>query len=300
MQTAHTRSGIYDVVSSDSRRKILIILNVSRPVLWITLPLVFCLGLAYGQHGLADPAFRFTPLMIIQLFMLSFPICLFTFGINDVHDYESDRINPRKNGIEGMCLPVEHRRVVMTSALAAGFLFLIVSLITLDRLNIFFTVTILVLSYAYSTPPWRLKTRPPLDAISAGVFGFLAPFALGYGFVDDALSLPFHAYLFTLCVAGFQTFSTIMDYDADKKTGDGTFAVVCGKRAAALLPVFVFFFSFFFIHVSYVKAFFLFCLCLFILVTIVPSEKLARYSFLGMFALAVIMAGIWVISVMIN
>ena len=93
-------------------QKFLILLNVSRPPLWIALPLVFCLGLAYGKHGLTDPIFHFSPLMILQMLMLSFPICLFTFGINDVYDYKSDKINPRKQGIEGTILSDEHHRLV--------------------------------------------------------------------------------------------------------------------------------------------------------------------------------------------
>lgn len=281
-------------------KKIIILLKVSRPLLWITLPLVFSLGLAYGRQGLTDPVFRFTPMIILQIFMLSFPVCLFTFGLNDISDYESDKINPRKNGIEGVLLPANHHRFVMISSLSAGIVFFVASLMTQNVLNVFFAVTILVMSYAYSTPPWRLKTRPPLDAISAGILGFLAPFALGYSFVDDASALPLHAYCFTLCVMGFHTFSTIMDYYIDKQCGDRTFAVAYGKRAASLFPAIVFLFTIYFIHVNYIRAFFIGCLFLFIMVSIFPSERIARYSFLAIFSGAVIMVSIWIGNLIIH
>jgi 4-hydroxybenzoate polyprenyltransferase len=37
-----------------------------------------------------------TPVSIFQILMLSFPFCIFLYGLNDVHEYESDKLNPRK------------------------------------------------------------------------------------------------------------------------------------------------------------------------------------------------------------
>lgn len=269
-------------------------MQVSRPPLWVALPLVFCLGLAYGRHGLIYHEFSFSPLVIIQMLMLSFPICLFTFGLNDIYDYKSDKINPRKNGIEGMLLPVQYHRLVMTAAVLVGIVLFCISLATANPINVFFTVTILVMSYVYSAPPWRLKTRAPLDIIAGGIIGFLTPFALGFSFVDDAAALPFHAYCFTFCVMGFHAFSTIMDYDVDKRSGDLTFAVAFGKRAAALFPAGVFIFTSIFIHVIYVKVFFIFCMFLFMVVSIIPSERIARISFISIFLGAVIIVTVWI------
>ncbi|MBN1363935.1 MAG: UbiA family prenyltransferase [Syntrophaceae bacterium] len=281
-------------------QKFLIFLKVSRFPLWITLPLVFFLGLAYGKQGLTDPSFRFAPLMIMQILMLSFPICLFTFGLNDIYDYESDKINPRKKWLEGLLLSEQYQGLVKNAALLMGFVFIGVSLATKNIINIFYAVTILVISYVYSVPPWRLKTRPPLDAVSGGIIGFLAPFALGFSFVDDATALPFHAYCFTFCVMGFHSFSTIMDYDVDRKSGDRTFAVAYGKRFAAIFPAVACLFTIFFIHVIYIRAFFLFCFFLFIVVSVIPSEKIARYSFLAIYLISIIITGIWVGTMIIH
>jgi len=277
-------------------RKFLILLKISRPPLWIALPLVFCMGLAYGQRGLTDSSFRFTPLIILQMFMLSFPICLFTFGLNDVYDYASDQLNPRKNGIEGILLEIRYHRMVKIAAWSVGIVFLCVSAATANLANAYFSVTLLCLSYVYSAPPWRLKIRPPFDVVSAGIMGFFAPFALGYSFVDDAMALPFQAYYFTCCVMGFHAFSTIMDYDVDKRSGDRTFAVAYGKRAAALFPAAIFLCSLFIIRVNYTKGFFMACLVLFVLTAVIPSERIARYSFLAMFLSAVAIVTIWIAS----
>lgn len=277
-------------------RRFLILLKISRPPLWIALPLVFCMGLAYGQRGLTDPSFRFTPLIILQMCMLSFPFCLFTFGLNDVYDFASDQMNPRKKGIEGIRLEARYHRMVKIAAFWVGIVFLCVSAATANLANVYFAVTLLCLSYVYSAPPWRLKIRPPFDVVSAGILGFLAPFALGFSFVDDATALPFQAYYFTCCVMGFHAFSTIMDHDVDKRIGDRTFAVAYGKRAAALFPAAIFLCSLVIVRVDYIKIFFMACLVLFIVAAVIPSERIARYSFLAMFLGAVAIVSVWIAS----
>jgi lycopene elongase/hydratase (dihydrobisanhydrobacterioruberin-forming) len=281
-------------------QRALILLKISRPPLWMALPLVFCMGLAYGQRGLTDPSFRFTPLMICQLFLLSFPICLFTFGLNDIHDHRSDQMNPRKRGIEGIRLEARYHRMVRITAFWLGILFISVSTATANAANVYFAVTLLCLSYVYSTPPWRLKTRPPFDIISAGILGFLAPFGLGFSFVDHVTALPLQAYYFTCCVMGFHAFSTIMDHDIDQCIGDRTFAVAYGKRAAALFPAAIFLCSPFVVRVNYIRGFFMACLILFIVVAVIPSERVARYSFLAIFVGAVAIVGVWIASFMLR
>jgi len=286
--------------SVNMRRRFLILLKISRPPFWIVLPLVFCMGLAYGQRGLADPSFRFTPLIVLQMFLLSFPFCLFTFGLNDIHDQASDQINPRKMGIEGIRLETRDHRMVKIAAFFVGIVFLCVSAASANLANVYFAVTLLCLSYVYSTPPWRLKTRPPFDAVSAGILGFFAPFALGYSFVDDATALPLQAYYFTCCVMGFHAFSTIMDYDVDKRSGDRTFAVAYGKRAAALFPAAVSLCGLLFVRLNYLKIFAMVGLILFIVTAVIPSERIARRFYRALFLGAIAVAGVWIAPFMLR
>ena len=233
--------------------------------------------------------------MVMQMVWLSFPVCLYTFGLNDIFDDDSDRINPRKGGLDGIRLEQQHRRLIEKAALGAGIIFLSLSFLTRNVFNIFYTSTILCLAYVYSAPPWRLKTRPPLDVVSAGIMGFLAPFGLGFGFVDNAAALPIQAYYFTFCVMGFHAFSTIMDYEVDKKAGDTTFAVAYGKRCAAALPGIVFLLSPFFVESFYVKIFFLLCVFLSFFTAIHPSGKLARHFFLLMYPAALLILALWLV-----
>lgn len=89
---------------ADIKNIFLLLIKISRPPLWPALPLVFCLGLAYGKDGLGNPHFRWNALMVLQMVWLSFPVCLYTFGINDIFDFASDMLNPRKNSLEGIRL----------------------------------------------------------------------------------------------------------------------------------------------------------------------------------------------------
>ena len=260
-----------------------LVLKISRPPLWVALPMVFVMGMAYGERGLTHPDFQFAPLMVIQMVWLSFPLCLFTFGLNDIHDHASDQLNPRKGGIQGVRLESWYHRSVKIAAFAAGVIFLCISAGTRNPVNLYYTVTLLVLAYTYSTRPWRLKARAPLDVFSAGIMGFLVPFALGYSFVNDATALPFQAWYFTVCVMGFHSFSTIMDYTVDIHMGDRTFAAVYGKRAAALFPAVVFLLSLLVITSSHVRFVFILFAVMSIIVAVFPSERLARYFFLVMF-----------------
>ena len=85
-----------------------------------------------------------------------------------------------------------------------------------------------------------------------------------------------------------------MDYDVDKRIGDRTFAVAYGKRAAALFPAAVFLCTLFIVRVNYIRIFFIACLALFILVAIIPSERIARYSPLAIFLSVVAIVVVWI------
>ncbi len=274
----------------------LLILKTSRPFLWPGMPFVFCMGLLYGRTDSPLNKFqflhKFTPLMIFQIILLALPICLFIFGFNDIQDHIADRLNPRKRGLEGS-LPIQQHDLIKITALAAAVLFFLSSIATTNIFNIYCAASLLVLSYTYSAPPWRLKTRPPLDVICGGLIGFFAPFGLGYSFTGEIGHFPLQAYYFTFCVMGFHAFSTIMDFEADRLIGDRTFAVAYGKRIAALFPAAIFSFGFIVVHLNYVKIFFLFCLILFITTAIYPSERLARYFFSAIYVVSIGVLGFW-------
>jgi 4-hydroxybenzoate polyprenyltransferase len=85
----------------------------------------------------------------------------------------------------------------------------------------------LVLGVAYSAPPLRLKTTPPLDSVSNGLY--VLPGAAAYAAVagahPPALALA-SGWLWTM---GMHTFSAIPDIEPDRAAGLRTTATALGE-----------------------------------------------------------------------
>ncbi len=100
--------------------------------------------------------------------------------------------------------------------------------------NILSMILLLLVSYAYSAPPLRIKERSPLDSISNLFIYFLLPFILGFSLGKPISEIPWQTYLISLSVIGGHVFTTIADYTPDKKAGARTFSVLFGKKAAVI------------------------------------------------------------------
>ncbi len=270
----------------------MLLFKASRPPSWVLAPLVFLLGIKISGGHFSNW------LQILQLVLLTMPYCVFLYGINDVFDFKSDMQNPRKGGAEGLKLQKKHHRFVYWSGLFFAGLLALSSIATLNFSNMVGMAILLFFSYYYSAPPLRLKERPPLDSFANGMLYLLGPFILGFSFAQPISSLSSKVFLITICVMGIHSFSTIMDYSVDKKSGDKTFAVVFGKRAAALFPVIAFTFTLLLENFNQISkgyivfwGYLIFCNCIFFIGFIHPDEKLAR-KILILSALGFIAAGI--------
>ncbi len=217
---------------------------------------------------------RFAPLPVLQLILLSFPYCVFLYGINDVYDYESDRINPRRKGQSQRPLEPEGRKLVKQAAAIAFVLLVLSSVITLNPTNMVGMSLLLLFSYFYSAPPIRFKERPPLDSVANGIIYLLGPVILARSYGGLMLV---RFYLLALSVMGIHAFSTVMDYTPDKQAGHRTFAVVFGKRTAAFAALIAFVVTRLFGNLGpYAHHYLEFCGVLALLLVIFPSEKLAK------------------------
>ena len=95
------------------------IVKASRPVSWINTAYPFAAGyLMVERHVDA--------LLIVGTLFFLIPYNLLMYGINDVFDYESDLLNPRKGGIEGDVVRDReqarkvHRGIVLASVLTVA------------------------------------------------------------------------------------------------------------------------------------------------------------------------------------
>lgn len=206
--------------------RFIFLIQVSRPIFWPVMPLVYWLGLHAAGGELGSVA-------VLQMISLSFPACLVGAGWNDIYDYESDRHSGRRRFIWGATVRREDQPLVRMACLITSPLIVLVACLSRDWFNVGITALLVIGAWAYSVPPLRLKEWPLIDSLSNGLGFFLLPFSLGYSMGADPQTMSLKYYLLALCVAGIHALATAIDYDADKAAGHRTLAVAFGRRTAA-------------------------------------------------------------------
>lgn len=248
-------------------------IKISRPIGYIIGPLVFLIPISLYSIS-------FDIVMLIQLMILTFPLCFLLFGINDVYDIGTDKKNPRKGGIDGTILKEgDIRNVLNISAVCAGLMF-VPALLRPNVLNLAATSLLVFFAYAYSAPPIRLKEKPPLDSLSNAVIIYLI-FLLGLSCGPGIVGFPEKGYYLLFGVMGVHIFSTIMDYSPDINSRVKTFSTVFGKRFAAMMSFSIAGFILLFSGIeSWLINAFMGVFCLISIISLInPVERLAAIMF---------------------
>jgi 4-hydroxybenzoate polyprenyltransferase len=249
-------------------RKLLFLIQVSRPIIWPVLPLVYCLGLNASHASLSVAA-------MIQIVLLTFPMNLVGCGLNDIYDYESDRRSSRRRAVWGAVVRDEDRPLVFLASLFMLPLIVLGAGFTRNWGNIFATLGLLLVAWAYSVPPLRLKERPPLDSLANGLGYFLLPFTMGYSLNADPRTMLPKYYLLGLCVCGIHALATAADYEADRAAGHRTMAVAFGRRAAAAIACAAFSLTFVFADFqgTAVRGYVAICAIATLISALIPSDR---------------------------
>jgi 4-hydroxybenzoate polyprenyltransferase len=249
------------------------LIQVSRPIIWPVLPLVYALGLHEAHGTWSLPA-------IMQMALLTFPMNLIGCGLNDIYDYESDRRSPRRRAVWGAIVTAEDRRLIIAAAIAMMPVILLGACITRNWINVVATALLILLAWLYSVPPVRLKERPPLDSISNGFGYFMLPFVMGYSLNADPGAMPLRYYLLGVCVAGVHALATAADYDADRAAHHRTLAVVFGRRTAATVAFAAFLLALTFgdYHSLPVRAYIATCTIVTLIAAMVPQNRVIACS----------------------
>jgi 4-hydroxybenzoate polyprenyltransferase len=195
------------------------LLVLSRPRFWLYLAGPVLVGVAFGADAVADLV---TPRTLALFGYFLVPANLLLYGVNDVFDRDVDAANPKKAGREGRYAgdPVVPA-VVVASFLLGLALFPVVPPVAWPHLAGF-----LLLGVAYSAPPLRLKTTPPLDSLSNGLY--VLPGAAAYATVagvQPPLAALVGGWLWAMAM---HTFSAIPDVEPDRAAGIRTTATVLG------------------------------------------------------------------------
>lgn len=205
------------------------LLAVSRPVSWPNTAYPFA-ATYIVLNGAIDAR-----LIVGTLFFL-IPYNLVMYGVNDVFDYESDMLNPRKGGIEGAKAAKRwHRPILFACAVSAIPLFLTLAAMS-DLAS--FAVLSLVMFFvlAYSVPVLRLKERPVLDSFTSSAH-FAGPMLYAAALSAFPSSVwPYFAAFFLWGMAS-HAFGAVQDIIPDRQGGIASIATIFGAKLTTRLSV---------------------------------------------------------------
>lgn len=202
-------------------------LKVSRPRFWLYVLGPYIVGLAAGSSS-KEELFRVENFVFALYFLL--PANLLIYGINDIFDFETDRLNPKKAEYETLVRPVSHLKLwlwiaVLNIPFIAAAVYLAPPALSSLAGFLFFAVF-------YSSPPVRAKTIPIVDSIFNVLYVF--PGAFAYQMLTGAfppLGIFTAAWLWTMAM---HAYSAIPDIDADREAKVNTVATLLGKSGTLL------------------------------------------------------------------
>lgn len=200
-------------------------LRLSRPRFWIYLLGPYLIGIVSASRFNSLEWQDFVLIFVFGMYF-TFPANVMLYGVNDVFDYETDRLNPKKQAYESWLDPKWHQRVILVS------FFFFLPFLTLAFVKSFILGALfglfLFLSIFYSTPPIRFKARPFFDALSNVLY--IIPGIFGYYFVMNVFPpavLLVSAGLWTMAM---HAYSAIPDIEADQKAHIRTVATVLQEK----------------------------------------------------------------------
>ncbi len=211
------------------------LLFISRPRFWLYLFGPFLLGYTSGIQSLSE--FSSWSFLLFALFFL-FPANLFIYGINDIHDYETDVLNEKKQKKEALVLKQEH--TVLTILLWVIILLGVLLTLILATPQSALAVTAGYIGFIffgglYSSPPIRAKAIPLLDSFFNILY--IMPALIGYGLAHAGFpNLQLFIATGLWCMA-MHAYSAIPDISVDRKAGISTVATFLKKKGTLIFCI---------------------------------------------------------------
>ncbi|MGN6274280.1 MAG: prenyltransferase [Protaetiibacter sp.] len=207
------------------------LLLASRPLSWVNTAYPF--GAAYLLAGGGVDA-----VFVIGVVFFLVPYNLAMYGINDVFDYASDAVNPRKGGSEGALLPPGTHRRVLTAAVLGCLPFVIALVVLAPPASWAVLAVSLFAVAAYSVPGLRFKEVPLLDSITSSTH-FVSPAVYGLvaaGAAWDARTV-IALLAFFLWGMASHAFGAVQDVVPDREGGIASIATVLGAARTVRLSI---------------------------------------------------------------
>lgn len=196
------------------------ILTISRPRFWIYL---------IGPYVIALAAAGSWPDMTLLLFglYLTLPANLLIYGVNDIFDRETDRLNSKKQGYE-MLLADKNIRPIAWTIAATNLPFLLYLAISLPPSANLWLLVFVITGVGYSLPPIRAKARPVFDSLFNILY--VAPAFAVYSAATGQLPPLVAIIAATLWCMAMHAYSAVPDIKADAAAKTATVATLLGRQ----------------------------------------------------------------------
>ena len=201
-------------------------LQISRPRFWIYLLGPFLIGTALIYRHTDIIPWDLWP----WLLYFTYPANILIYGVNDIFDYETDVLNTKKQGYEGI-VPPDRRKLIWALIVITHIPFLIMAtMLPTNSMAALFGFWFL--GIFYSMPPLRFKIRPFLDSASNILYAMPGIFAYTLSNKPTwRLGLVIAALLW--CMA-MHAYSAAPDIKADTQAGLKTIATTLGWKMTVL------------------------------------------------------------------
>lgn len=224
-----TRLDLEPAGAAAAGRRWVAVLAMARPQFWLVSLVALHLGFVLATRRLIPTVPEAATLAYAAL--IAGPLLwLSVLAINDAHDQETDRRNPRKADAPLVTGLLDRRQAIGIGIVSgAAAVLAAIPLGGLFTLGVALTV---VLGWAYSTPPLRLKARPGADVVvNAFAVAGLGPLGGWVALTGTLTGFPWPiALIGALAVAALYLPTTLVDRAADRAAGARTTAVVLGDR----------------------------------------------------------------------
>jgi 4-hydroxybenzoate polyprenyltransferase len=212
------------------------VFRISRPRFWLyeaaTFGLVGTVGALQGITFFSD--WRY---WVFALYFL-IPANILIYGINDIFDYETDKLNPKKGDTAYEALvPPEKQKALWKWILLTNIPFFFFIPHTLPLILSF--IAFVFFASFYSAEPIRAKSKPIIDSLfSAG--HYVATGVFGY-YLAGGADFPLIGIIAGMCwTVAMHAYSAVPDIKADFGAGLKTIAIMIGAKRTIFLCWFLY------------------------------------------------------------
>jgi 4-hydroxybenzoate polyprenyltransferase len=177
--------------------------------------------------------------LLIGTFYFLFPYNLLLYGINDIFDYESDILNPRKAGIEGAVLAKHKHLALFIAIMVLNVPYWVYFVRAGNRLSNIWLLAIVLMAFAYSVKRIRFKEIPLLDSMTSA-FHYTSPFLFGVILASGRFGwLAVFATFYVWALAN-HAFGAIQDIKPDTEAGIDSIATKLGANKTVWFCLFIY------------------------------------------------------------